>query len=262
MPQQSHKLSARGIISRSEINLNLLPSSSSGIKFRLGGTLIPASVDKVSSTQRNTVLAEGEQSLCLVEHFMAAAALTRVYDIELELNSSELPFDDGSALFWLEALKPFSSAAPQVYKLNREIYVEDPANPARNIRALPASDFSLRYILDLSHLQSPIGRMDYSWRPLSQSVEEIASARTFASEVENSILGLSGWVLGYAETAFTMPLRHPLEPAQHKALDLIGDLYLSGVNPLDIGMQVVSNQGGHSLNIELARALRRELLGL
>jgi UDP-3-O-acyl-N-acetylglucosamine deacetylase len=104
--------------------------------------------------------------------------------------------------------------------------------------------------------------MEYSWQAGKQSIEEIASARTFASEAENKILGLSGWVLGYTESSFTLPLRHPLEPAQHKALDLIGDMYLAGINPLDIGMQVISNQGGHSLNIELARALRQEILGL
>ena len=261
MPQQSHKLTAFGLIARQDLSVELRASASPGIKFLLAGSLIPASVDKVVSTQRNTVLAEGEQSICLVEHFMAAAALTRVYSLDLLLDSSELPFDDGSALFWLDALAAFSSPASKRYKLSQEIYIEDPSNPARNIRAIPATGFAVTYVLDLSHLQTPIGRMEYQWDASTMSVRDLASARTFASETENQILGLGGRVLGYTENCFTKELRHPLEPAQHKALDLLGDMYLSEINPLDIDMHVYSNQGGHSLNVEFARRLRFELLG-
>lgn len=242
------------------------PSSSKGIYFSLEPEgldyrpLIRAEVAQVSSTQRNTVLTDpvSGRSLCLVEHFMAAASLLGLRDISVALSADELPFGDGSALFWLEELKHLAAspiASSRVLK--REIYVEDPSNPNRNIRAIPCVDnFKITYILDMRHISSAIGLMEYSWQLGLNSIEEIASARTFSSEAENLMLGLNGIVLGYTETGFTMPLRHSLEPAQHKALDLLGDMYLSGINPLDIKMQVISNQAGHSLNLELARQLQ------
>lgn len=257
MPQQSHIISAFGLITRSDISAVLEPSREQGIYFQLAnGPLIKADVSSVSSTQRNTVLEAEGRALCLVEHFMAACALSGVSSMKASLSADELPFADGSAQFWMEPLKEFG-LRPSVSsrKLSREIYIEDPSNPQRNIRAIPSEDnFAVTYVLDMRHIACPVGLMTYSWQ-LGSSLSELAAARTFSSEAENIILGLSGRVVGYSEAGYSMPLRDPLEPAQHKVLDLIGDMYLSGINPLDIKMQVISNQGGHSLNVELARQL-------
>ncbi len=266
MPQQSHKITALGLISRTQVSACIVPSANPGIYFSLEPQgldyrpLIKADVSAVSSTQRNTVLEDpvSTRSLCLVEHFMAASALLGLHNIKVELSADELPFGDGSALFWLQALKDYA-AIPKCSnrQLKHEIYVEDPNNPNRNIRAIPSNDnFQISYVLDMRHISSVIGLMEYSWQLGLNSIEEIASARTFSSEAENIMLALNGTVLGYTDTGFTMPLRHPLEPAQHKALDLLGDMYLSGINPLDIKMHVISNQAGHSLNVELAQQLQ------
>ncbi len=265
MPQQSHKITAFALISRSEAIAQFETSSSRGIFFSLEPhglayrPEIKAEVANVSSTQRNTVLehkASG-RALCLVEHFMAAAALSGIDSLKIQLSADELPFGDGSALFWLEALKPYANKINNSsIELKREIYVEDPSNPQRNIRAIPSREnCSISYLLDMRHIVSPIGLMQYKWQLAVDSIEELAAARTFSSEAENNILGLSGIVLGYNDKDFSMPLRHPLEPSQHKVLDLLGDMYLCGINPLKIKMQVISNQAGHSLNVELARQL-------
>ena len=266
MPQQSQKITAFGLITRSNVSAAIEANPSGGICFSLEPQgldyrpLIKAEVSAVSSTQRNTVLEDpiSGRSLCLVEHFMAASALLGLNDIKVELSADELPFGDGSALFWLQELKALAaSPIASSRSLKREIYVEDPNNPQRNIRAIPSDEnFKITYVLDMRHINSPIGLMQYSWQLGINPIEEIASARTFSSEAENIILGLNGIVLGYTESSFTMPLRQPLEAAQHKALDLLGDMYLSGINPLDIKMHVISNQAGHSLNVELARQLQ------
>jgi UDP-3-O-acyl-N-acetylglucosamine deacetylase len=52
-------------------------------------------------------------------------------------------------------------------------------------------------------------------------------------------------------------LRYPDELARHKTLDLIGDLSLLGSPVRGI---VVSYKGGHALNVELARRLKRLLV--
>ena len=51
-------------------------------------------------------------------------------------------------------------------------------------------------------------------------------------------------------------LRYANEPARHKVLDIIGDLALLGH---DLRGHVVAYRSGHPLNVELVRALSREL---
>ena len=116
-------------------------------------------------------------------------------------------------------------------------------------------NFTATYQMDWNHPK--IGKQSYTWALDKEAIEEVANARTFSTEAENQMLGLSGWIVGITETDFTMPLRFPDEPSRHKVLDLIGDLYLSGINPLNFQMQVISNQGGHYLNSVLARELSK-----
>jgi UDP-3-O-acyl-N-acetylglucosamine deacetylase len=51
-------------------------------------------------------------------------------------------------------------------------------------------------------------------------------------------------------------LRYADEPARHKLLDLIGDLSLLGH---DVRGRLVAYRSGHALNVELVRALARQL---
>ncbi len=51
-------------------------------------------------------------------------------------------------------------------------------------------------------------------------------------------------------------LRYDDEPARHKALDLVGDLSLVGV---DLAGHAIGCRSGHALNVQLARQLREGL---
>ena len=51
--------------------------------------------------------------------------------------------------------------------------------------------------------------------------------------------------------------RFPDEPARHKLLDLIGDLYLAGI-PIGI-LSVVSEKSGHTANVKAAAMLRQAI---
>jgi UDP-3-O-[3-hydroxymyristoyl] N-acetylglucosamine deacetylase/3-hydroxyacyl-[acyl-carrier-protein] dehydratase len=50
-----------------------------------------------------------------------------------------------------------------------------------------------------------------------------------------------------------VPLRFPNEPVRHKALDLLGDLYLVGA---PIKGHILAARSGHKANVELARKIR------
>src|SRR5207253_5449376 len=94
---------------------------------------------------------------------------------------------------------------------------------------------------------------------------DLAGCRTFILESEAAELRRQG--LGARTTAADLlvfgphgpidnRLRYGNEPARHKVLDLIGDLSLLGQ---DLRGHIVAYRSGHPLNVELVRALSREL---
>ena len=63
---------------------------------------------------------------------------------------------------------------------------------------------------------------------------------------------LSNVILIDNEKIINTPLRFPNEPARHKILDLIGDLYLLG---RPIKGKFTASESGHSLNIALVKKI-------
>ena len=52
-------------------------------------------------------------------------------------------------------------------------------------------------------------------------------------------------------------LRHPNEPARHKLLDLIGDLYLLGY---PLRAEIVANRPGHFANTSFAKKIKENII--
>ena len=178
-----------------------------------------------------------------------------IKNIDVILDETELPFGDGSAKLWIDLFKEHKlgeKIRESSKELKEEILVKDPNDESRFIKAVPSENFKATYLMDWDHPK--IGKQEYTWS-LNDEVEEVANARTFSSEAENKMLGLDGWVVGLTKDDFTTALLFENEPARHKVLDLIGDLSLSGINPLDIKMHVSSSKGGHWLNSEFAKKL-------
>ena len=68
-------------------------------------------------------------------------------------------------------------------------------------------------------------------------------------------------VLGVDRTddGYTTELRSLYEPAKHKILDIIGDLYLTGYNPLKMNAKIIAIEAGHAYHCELAKNLKQIL---
>jgi UDP-3-O-acyl-N-acetylglucosamine deacetylase len=256
-------LTEKGLISRKEIKVLVKPNNSLGIRFCLedSDNYIEANSDNIFSTQRNTVLAKNNDCICLTEHFLAAAALKKLTNIDVILSEPELPFGDGSAQFWIDFFDqldlPQESFDRRFYKINENLLITDDSDESRFIRMELADNFSVTYLMDWNH--PALGKQNYTWTD-NDTISAIASARTFSSEVENELLGLSGWVLGYSDEGFKQDLHYENEPARHKALDLLGDLMLSTINPLNIKMSIVSSKAGHELNSKAAQKLKEIFL--
>src|SRR5690606_1337639 len=87
----------------------------------------------------------------------------------------------------------------------------------------------------------------------------VASARTIgwldeidASKARGLVKGASmEMAVVLSETEILTPMRFPNEPARHKVLDIIGDLFLAGF----VHAHIVAVRASHALNAKLAQAL-------
>ena len=43
-------------------------------------------------------------------------------------------------------------------------------------------------------------------------------------------------------------------------LDLVGDLFLTGVNPLDMKCQILAKEAGHAVHVKVAKILKDKLI--
>ncbi|OGI10603.1 MAG: hypothetical protein A3I68_06855 [Candidatus Melainabacteria bacterium RIFCSPLOWO2_02_FULL_35_15] len=248
-------LNGKGLFSKEEVTVSIGKGKiNSGIVFAVNSgkkEFIPAKIENVLNAKRNTVLTNGKESICLVEHFLAACSLLGIDDIEITTNQNELILGDGSALHWQNTfLKAgLGSNIKEKYDLKETIFIK---KDKKQIAAIPHDGFKVSYYMDWEH--SALGKLFASWEP-KDGKDKILRARTFGTKEENDYFGVSDRLLTLDKNGFSKNLYEPLEPLCHKILDIIGDLRLSGINPLEVNMHVIGFKSGHELNVELARSL-------
>jgi UDP-3-O-[3-hydroxymyristoyl] N-acetylglucosamine deacetylase len=224
------------------------------------GQRVLASLQAIHATERGvTLLGPDGQTLSIVEHFLAACALVGVNTVQVCVNGPELPILDGSAAGWLDVLKPFSTPWQITHNLTQPVRVE---RGDSWLEAKPAPSFSITYTVDFNH--PALQDKTVHWSPNQPQALSIATAGTFGSLAELPAMQAKGFALGVSEAntlglledgSFTRPLRLPDEPVYHKILDCLGDLMLTGINPLNIGMQITAYKAGHSSHLLLAQSL-------
>ena len=66
--------------------------------------------------------------------------------------------------------------------------------------------------------------------------------------------------VGLKDDGYTTELRSQNEPIKHKILDLFGDLYLTGVSPLNMKVQILVKEAGHTVHTKVAKELKNKLI--
>ena len=92
------------------VYMRLLPApADTGIVFRRtdlpGKPEIPATVESIVSTNRNTTLGNGVAQVMTVEHLIAALRGMGVDNVIIELDAGEIPLGDGSAQTFVDMLR-------------------------------------------------------------------------------------------------------------------------------------------------------------
>ncbi len=196
-----------------------------------------------------------------IEHLLAALAASGIDNLYMELDGQELPALDGSS-------EPFLKLIEQV-GLNRQEasrrYIEvlktvEVRRGKAFARVSPARRLELSVSIDFA--DEAIGCQKVEIVPDVRSFRErLASARTFARLHEVAALQAMGLSKGGSlDNAIVVDgdkilnpegLRFEDEFVRHKALDLLGDLYLGG----PILGRVETHASGHGLNHMLLTAL-------
>ena len=226
---------------------------------------IPVHAANLTQRDRRTALVGQEDAeVHTVEHFLACCSALQIDNLEVELSGPECPGMDGSSQAFAEMLLeagPVEQELPRAVIAPREPVVVDAGSGGRLV-AFP-SDQGLSVSYGLDYGASYPGCQNVSFQVTPQTFEaEIAGARTFCLESEAGLLRSQG--LGKGATfentlvigehgVIDNELRWPDEFARHKALDLLGDLFLLGA---DLHAHVTAHRSGHTANLRLVRALQ------
>ena len=240
------------------VQLSVHPGEN-GIAFRYGSTRTEAIPQNVTDTRRSTKLGE----VGTIEHLMSALAGLEITDAEIELTAPEVPGMDGSAMMFCEGM--ISAGVSEIGE-----------------KELP-SLYSRIFLQELP-LKIAVGKGTGHWRyeyetgdrwPGSMHYEslsvienyqtEVAPARTFVLTEELPMVEQYGLGKGLTKESVAIlgsegyenETRFPDEPARHKLLDMLGDLYLSGI-PARF-LNVVGTRNGHEANIKMAAMMHQAI---
>ena len=254
---------------------------------------IPALAENVSTTNHGTTVALGDKSVSTIEHMMAAFHGMGIDNAIVEVDGPEVPILDGSSRLWIEGIK--TSGVEQQESERRYYRVEEPVEWCDHeagivLRCEPADNF--RVFSRIEFQSKLIGSQSAEMNDYAQFEMDFARCRTFVflHEVEALLsLGLiKGGDLDNALVFVDKPLGdeekarlakvfdrdpetinvhdgilntidpfYPNEPARHKLLDFVGDIYLCGMR---VKGHFTLQCPGHRANTELAKLIRKKII--
>jgi UDP-3-O-[3-hydroxymyristoyl] N-acetylglucosamine deacetylase len=224
---------------------------------------IPVSARAVTRTQLNTEVSNASGvAVSTIEHLMAAFAALDVDNVIVEIDGSEVPIMDGSALPFVQLLDRAGRRTQDQPRRYLEVLAPIEVEDGAKFAALRPSD-RFEVAFEIAFPSAAIGRQAVDLAVTERVFrDQLAAARTFGFVHEVEALRRMGLARGASlENAIALdgdvmlnaePLRFRDEFVRHKALDAIGDLHVLGM-PL-IG-RFETRYGGHALNNVLVRAL-------
>ncbi len=269
------EIEGHGLFTGQSVHLRLKPApANTGLVFRrvdLGeDATVPAGIQSVAKRFQRTALANGDVCVETAEHLLAALTGLGIDNLYAELNAPELPTGDGSAADYVRLLR--QAGIVEQEEERPVLHVTEPVSICEGdgvITALPGpeDELSLTYHLDYGP-EGVIPPQIFSLKLTPDVfVEELAATRTFILESEVEDLRQRGYgsqatyedllVIG-REGPINNTYRFPDEPARHKLLDMVGDLFLLNC---DLRGHVVAMRSGHVHNHRLIRRLLEQAAG-
>ena len=207
----------------------------------------------------------------LFRSLFAALSGLGIDNLRIEIDGPEVPGVDGSSLPFVEQIT--RAGVQELKAARREFRLDEPItiqNGDATLFALPTESdgLTIEYTLDYrsggNGASLPLQRMSIEFSEEGFR-EQIAPARTFCLESESEQLRAAGLGKGatYENTlviadgkVIDNELRFQDEFVRHKILDLIGDLFLVGI---DLHARLYATRTGHHDNMELVRRITAKL---
>ena len=285
-------VSGRGLHTAQQVTVTFVPAPADfGIQFERtdlpGNPIVKASPYSVFDTSRGTSIKEGEAQVHTIEHLMAALAGLGIDNVLVKTVGPETPILDGSSRIYVEMLKEVGLKTLDVPKkigiVKDEISFSIPEKQIE-LTIRPAKRFKMTVNVDygtkvLAEQQAVLDNIEnffpdvYNCRTFVFLDElqfliqnnlarggDLDNAIVFVDKVPDSkVLTQLGDFFHMKDITVTPDhilnnthLRHPNEPARHKLLDLIGDLYLLGV---PLRAEIIANRPGHFANTAFAKKI-------
>ncbi len=225
-----------------------------------------AIADNVLSTDHCVVIGNKKHRAMLTEHLTAALAFCGIDSIDILMTEEEVPALDGSSKQWVELFEK-AGIEKHLFEKKKFYTVTEPVyylNGKTSLVVLPSDELYISYAVNYDH--PDLTRRWVVYNPKQK--DEIIEARTFGFYKDLKKFQMLGFArgvnientLGLQDEGYTSPLRSDLEPVKHKILDLIGDFYLTGVNPLNMKCQILVKEAGHAVHIKTAKMLKDKLI--
>lgn len=261
-------LSGIGIHTGTKVNINILPGNpNSGIIFKRidlqKNNLVFANYSNVVDTTLCTTISnEYGTKVSTIEHLMGAFYGIGIDNALIEIDSQEVPILDGSAKIFINAINEiglrFSDQPIKIIKINKSIKILD----GEKYISLDKSNISGDIEFELKYNNKIIQNQKNKINIFEDNLDDIFNSRTFClyediEKLKKLNLGKGGSL----ENAIVIKdnrilnidgLRNSKEFVNHKILDCMGDLFLSGYKIIG---SLKCSQGGHKLTNQLLRKL-------
>lgn len=258
-----------------------------GITFFKDGVKIKVCTENVHSTRRGTTIKNEKASVHTVEHLLAALHALEISDLNIDLDGDEIPIMDGSSKPFFDGLNTcevvdLKSEGDCIVVKDKLEFVDEETGSKYEIS--PFDGLSIESVLEYN--DPVIGNQSATMSNITEFGPKISSSRTFvlASELKflfeadlikggrpdnalvfrdsnisedgikklQELLGTNENIKVNSKLLNQLELHFENEPARHKLLDLIGDLYLTGYQ---LKAKIKAYKPGHTSNFKLAKFL-------
>lgn len=264
------EMSGIGLHSGKQVNLTLRPAAADhGIVFvrsdieQQDEASIPALCASVCEVTLSSKIGNAfGHKVGTVEHLMAALAFLRIDNALIEVDAAEVPIMDGSAQPFVDAINTVGTR--ELGMARRVLRIKKPVRVTHGdsyCEIVPDDERVFEAEIDFE--SGAIGRQSYALKLDDDSVDaDVVNARTFCMLQQVEAMHEAGLALGGSmDNAIVVDgdavlnedgLRSEREFVQHKLLDAVGDLYLTGLHMIG---RYRGYKSGHALHNALLNAL-------
>ena len=230
------------------------------IDLKKDNYIIPSVFNVSNATLCTTISNEQGIKVSTIEHLMGALFGMNIDNALIEIDTEEVPILDGSAKLFVDKIKlagiKLSETPIKIIKIENKVNFQD----GKKSISIEPSKISLDIDFEINYENSLIGKQRNLVKVYETDLTEVYNSRTFClfediAKLKEMNLGKGGSLdnaIVVKDDAVLNPggLRNEKEFVNHKILDCMGDLYLSGFKIIG---KVVCSQGGHKLTNQLLR---------